>query len=98
MRENEPNGFIHRLYTFLQNRYNTIVTINTSHNMKAGDCMPSEKELNVNLLDKLDLLERLEMADNEGGYEKIKQQLAFEKKCIERKLYQKPPLTGTNQN
>lgn len=88
MRENEPNGFIHRLYTFLQNRYNKIVTINTSHNMKAGDCMPSEKELNVNLLDKLDLLERLEMADNEGGYEKIKQQLAFEKKCIERKLYQ----------
>lgn len=54
--------------------------------------MSSEKELNVNLLDKLDLLERLEIADSEGGYEKIKQQLAFEKKCIERKLYQKPPL------
>lgn len=57
--------------------------------------MPGEKELNVNLLDKLDLLERLEMADNEGGYEKVKQQIAFEKKCIERKLYQAPPLTGT---
>jgi len=57
--------------------------------------MPSEKELNVNLLDKLDLLERLEIADQEGGYEKIKQQLAFEKKCIERKLYQKPPLTDS---
>lgn len=55
--------------------------------------MPTEKKLNVNLLDKLDLLERLEIADSEGGYEKIKQQLAFEKKCIERKLYQKPPLT-----
>ena len=27
------------------------------------------------------------------GYEKIKQQLAFEKKCLERKLYQKPPIT-----
>ena len=53
--------------------------------------MPSEKELNVNLLDKLDLLERLEIADQEGGYEKIKQQ----KKCIERKLYQKPPLTDS---
>lgn len=52
--------------------------------------------LNVNLLDQLDLLERLEMADHDGGYEKIKQQLAFEKKCIERKLYQKPPLTETN--
>lgn len=54
--------------------------------------MPSEIELNVNLLDKLDLIERLEMADREGGYEKIKQQLAFEKRCIERKLYQKPPV------
>ncbi len=53
--------------------------------------MPSEKELNVNLLDKLDLLERLEMADREGGYEKIKQQLAFEKKCIERKLIKNRP-------
>lgn len=58
--------------------------------------MPSEKELNVNLLDQLDLLERLEMADNDGGYEKIKQQLAFEKKCIERKLYQNPSITEKN--
>lgn len=33
--------------------------------------------LNVNLLDQLDLLERLEVADHDGGYEKIKQQLAF---------------------
>lgn len=57
--------------------------------------MLAERELNVNLLDKLDLLERLEMADNEGGYEKIKQQLAFERKCIERKLYQKPPLVDS---
>lgn len=57
--------------------------------------MPDEKELNVNLLDKLDLLERLEMADSEGGYEKIKKQLKFEKKCVERKLYQQPPVTGT---
>lgn len=32
--------------------------------------MPSEKELNVNLLDKLDILERLEMADNEGVMKK----------------------------
>lgn len=56
--------------------------------------MPTnEKEINVNLLDKLDLLERLEIADKDGGYEKIKEQIAFEKKCIERKLYQKPPLT-----
>lgn len=64
---------------------------------KAGEKMPGEKELNVNLLDQLDLLERLEMADSDGGYEKIKQQIAFEKKCIERKLYQKPPLTDNHQ-
>lgn len=63
------------------------------HSQKAGDHMLAERELNVDLLDKLDLLERLEMADREGGYEKIKQQLAFEKKCVERKLYQQPPLT-----
>lgn len=59
--------------------------------------MPSEKELNVNLLDKLDLLERLEMAERDGGYEKMKQQLAFEKKCIERKLYQNPSLTDARE-
>lgn len=62
--------------------------------MKVGDEMPGEKEINVNLLDKLDLLERLEMAGQDGGYEKMKQQIAFEKKCIERKLYQKPPLNS----
>mgnify|MGYP006922152308 FL=1 len=60
--------------------------------MKVGDEMPGEKELNVNLLDKLDLLERLEMAGQDGGYEKMKQQIAFEKKCIERKLYQNPSM------
>ena len=52
----------------------------------------TEKEYNGNLLDQLDLIERIELADQDGGYEKIKSQLAFEKKCIERKLYQKPPL------
>jgi len=40
------------------------------------------------------LLERLEIADKDGGYEKLKEQIAFEKKCIERKLYQKPPVTN----
>lgn len=58
--------------------------------------MPGEKELNINLLNVLDLLERLEMADQDGGYEKLKSQIAFEKKCIERKLYQKPPLNSDN--
>ena len=54
--------------------------------------MPSEKEINVNLLNILDLLERLEIADKEGGHKKLKEQIALEKKFIERKLYQKPPL------
>lgn len=53
----------------------------------------TEKEYIGNLLDQLDLIERMELADKDGGYEKIKSQLAFEKKCIERKLYQKPPFT-----
>ena len=50
----------------------------------------------MKFLRQVDLLERLENADNDGGYEKIKQQLAFEKKCIERKLYQNPSLIETN--
>lgn len=58
--------------------------------------MLTEKELNINLLDILDLLERLELADLDGGYEKVKKQIEFEKKCIERKLYQKPPLVDYN--
>lgn len=58
--------------------------------------MPSEKEINVNLLNILDLVERLEIADKEGGYEKLKAQIALEKKFVERKLYQKPPLVETN--
>lgn len=58
--------------------------------------MPGEKEINVNLLNVLDLIERLEMSDQDGGYEKLKAQIAFEKKCIERKLYQKPPLDSNN--
>ena len=53
----------------------------------------SEKEYNGNLLDQLDLIERIELADKDGGYEKTKAQLAFEKRCIERKLYQKPSLS-----
>lgn len=54
--------------------------------------MPGEKEININLLNILDLIERLERADQDGGHEKLRAQIAFEKKCIERKLYQKPLL------
>ena len=55
--------------------------------------MPGEKELNVNLFERLDLIERLEMIAESNDIEAIRKQLAIERKFIERKLYQQPPLT-----
>lgn len=52
----------------------------------------SEKEINCYLLDQLELIERLEMVADDS--EAVKKQLALEKKFIERKLYQNPPLTS----
>lgn len=49
----------------------------------------TEKELNCHLLDMIDLLERIEESTNDEGALK---QIAIERKRIERKLYQKPPL------
>ena len=50
--------------------------------------MPTnEKEYNGYLLDQLELIERLEMVADA-----VKRQLAIEKKFVERKLYQKPPM------
>ena len=55
--------------------------------------MPTnEKEINCYLLDQLELIERLEMVADDS--EALKKQLALEKKFVERKLYQNPPLTG----
>lgn len=59
--------------------------------------MPGEKEINVNLLERLDLVERIEMVAESGDIEAVKKQLALEKKFIERKLYQKPALTSDPQ-
>ncbi len=57
--------------------------------------MPAnEKEYNGYLLDQLALIERLEIAIESGSVEEVKKQLALEKKFVERKLYQKPPLTS----
>lgn len=36
----------------------------------------SEKEYNVYLFDQISLLERLKNADRDGGYEKMKEQIA----------------------
>ena len=56
--------------------------------------MPGEKEINVNLFERLDLIERLEMAAETNDIDTVKKQLAIEKKLIERKLYQQPPLNS----
>ena len=56
--------------------------------------MPNnEKELNCYLLDQLELIERLEIIAQNGSSDEVLKQLALEKKFVERKLYQKPPLT-----
>lgn len=56
--------------------------------------MPSnEKELNCHLFDQLTILEDLEeIAEKEQAEETLKA-IAKKRKQIERKLYQKPPLT-----
>ena len=52
----------------------------------------TEKEYNGNLLDQLTLLERLEIVAKKDNATETLNQIEFEKKCINRKLYQKPPL------
>ena len=58
--------------------------------------MPNnEKELNCYLLDQLELIERHELVAQNGDNEAVLKQLMLEKKFVERKLYQKSPLTDT---
>lgn len=58
--------------------------------------MPSEKEYNGILFDQLSILERIEAVTDD---EKVLKQIAIERKQIERKLYQQPPLASdTNMN
>lgn len=55
--------------------------------------MPTnEKEYNGFLFDQLELIERLEEVIESGDMEAVKKQLAKEKRFVERKLYQQPPL------
>ncbi|MCI8783462.1 hypothetical protein AALD74_22105 [Lachnospiraceae bacterium 48-21] len=58
--------------------------------------MPGEKELNVNLFERLDLLDRLERVAKKENCEPVLQEIEFERKLIERKLYQNPPLNSEN--
>lgn len=50
--------------------------------------MPNEKEINNNLFDQLSIVERIEAVALETKDEKVLQQIAIERKQIERKLYQ----------
>jgi len=60
--------------------------------MLGGDWMPGEKEINVNLFERLDLLDRLERVAKAADCQPVLDEIAFERKLIERKLYQQPPL------
>lgn len=64
---------------------------------KMWDMPTNEKEYNGYLLDQLALIERIEIVVESGDIETIKKQLALEKKFVERKLYQKPPLISNNK-
>lgn len=58
-----------------------------------GSMMPNnEKELNINLFDQLEIVERIRREAKRGGIEAVMEQLDIEQAAIERKLYQKPPL------
>lgn len=53
----------------------------------------TEKEYNGVLLDRLDMLERIKRARAKGEQE-LTEQIELEESQINRKLYQKPPLTN----
>jgi hypothetical protein len=61
--------------------------------IKDGDGMPTnEKEYNGYLFDQLTLLERLEITAKKDNAVDTLKQIEFERKAIERKLYQNPSL------
>ena len=58
--------------------------------------MPSEKEININLLEKLEIVENaLHLAKKENAVETIGY-LENKKQWLEKMLYQKPSLTDSN--
>lgn len=52
---------------------------------------PNEKEINCNLFDQLSILERIEAVTKD---ESALKQIAIERRQIERKLYQSPPIVS----
>lgn len=53
----------------------------------------NEKEFNGNLFDQLSLLERLERVAKSTNADAVLTEIEFERRQVERKLYQQPPLT-----
>lgn len=59
--------------------------------------MPTnEKEYNGYLFDQLTILERLERVAKQANCQPVLDEIDFEKKVVERKLYQNPALTDNN--
>lgn len=65
--------------------------------IKGGERMPGEKEINCSLFDKLDMLERIERVAKATNAEAVLEEIEFERKQVERKLYQQPPLTSNEK-
>ncbi|MCI9439833.1 MAG: hypothetical protein HFH15_01090 [Ruminococcus sp.] len=59
--------------------------------------MPGEKEINCNLFDKLDMLERIERVAKATNADAVLEEIEFERKQVERKLYQQPPLISNEK-
>jgi len=56
----------------------------------------TEKELNCILLDQLSLLENIERVAKKTNAVEVLQEIEYERKQIERKLYQNPPVIDNN--
>ncbi len=56
--------------------------------------LTNEKEINNNLFDQLTLVERIERQVQKGDLQAVQEEITILKNEINRKLYQKPPLTG----
>lgn len=57
--------------------------------------LTNEKEYNGYLLDQLSAVERIERQVKKGDLEAVKEEIEIIKNEINRKLYQKPPLTDS---
>ena len=56
----------------------------------------TEKEYNGNLLDQISLLDDIERIAKKTNANEVLEEIAYKRKQIERKLYQKPPLIDNN--